>query len=101
MKTGPCGSYGGVFLGTDLLVEGNTAQTCRQTLGRNWLGWGFSTNAHTGTDPNIFVSTTKCHQQGFGPTAAGTFLAPSRTQTRVQTHASAELDHALAHLVGG
>ena len=44
-------SYGGVFLGTDLLVEGNTSQTCRNSpLGRNWLGRGFGTNAHTGTN---------------------------------------------------
>ena len=57
-------SDGGVFLGTDLLVQETPPDLPSPLLGRNWLGWGFSTSAHTGTDPNIFVSTTKCHQQG-------------------------------------
>ena len=51
------------FLAPIFLVEGNTPPTCPQTFGRDWLAWGFSTNAHTGTDLYIFVSTTKCHQQ--------------------------------------
>ena len=54
-------SDGGAFLGTDLLA-GNTTQNCRQTFGRDWLGRGFSTNAHTGTDLDIFVNSIECLQ---------------------------------------
>ena len=55
------------FFGHRSSSEGNTPQTCRHTpLGRDWLGRGFSTNAHTGTEPNISsqldrVSTTSSH----------------------------------------
>ena len=46
-------------------LRGTPPRPAVTPLGRDWLGWGFSTNAHTGTDPNIFVSSSiKCHQQG-------------------------------------
>ena len=56
-------SYGGVFWAPIFWLRGTPPRPAVTPLGRNWLGWGFSTNAHTGTDPNISSSSSECHQQ--------------------------------------
>ena len=56
-------SDGGVFLGTDLLVEGNTPQTCRYPPREELARLGVQHQRPHGHGPNISSSYTKCHQQ--------------------------------------